>query len=431
MRQARWIWLLVLVLVGLSRLAWPATSEKTSLKPLWSIEQETSATDAVAAGGRLFLALSDRVIAYQTKTGRTLWSVELPAPRSLSADDKRVWAALDGKIVVLTAKTGERIAEKDLPAGETILAPAPILDRLPAQHGAGSLLLDADSLETLYQSAEPLFGEYAAMLRQTGYWKDRIDPAREQVFFLTPGELTAVSLETGQPNYTVASEDQPIGRPTVYQDLVLVRGAESLSCHRTRDGELLWRSELTSSAATYPLMIAQREDYPVKRTLPWYLSFWRWLKALFGFGDPATLLLQTGDGLAFHLTQRAKVKYFYPVPDDPRPLADVEGDAYWTYIFTDERDGQVKSVLQRMNKTSRQLYGRQAIPGRATGMFVMGRKWLFAEMAPGILAGLDQDECDLKRTYERPGDHLIGLFTQDKTMLAVFGQGHIAAFNRY
>jgi len=431
MRHSQLVGFLLLLMIGIPWRAWSSADENKPLKPVWSSEQAAEVRDAVAADGRLFLALADRVAAHRSKTGRMLWSVELPAPLSVSADNDHVWVALERKIVLLAADSGEQLGEGELPAGETILAPTPLGDRLLAQSGAGSLLLDAESLKILHQNAEPLFGEHAAMLRQTGYWKARVDLSRELIFFAPPGQLTAVSLKSGQPVFTVALQERPFGWPTVYEDRVFLRDAEGLTCRQTSDGEPLWRNKLTPTKAPYPLLVINREDYPTKRTLPWYLSFWLWLKSLFGLGDPSTLFLQTAEGLAFHLTQRAKVKYNYPLPDEPRPLADAGADAYWLYTFTDTRDGQEKSSLLRMNKKSRQLYGRSVTPGRATGLFVMGRRWLFAEMSPGVLVGLDQDECDRKRVYEIPDDRLVGLFSDEKVMIVVSGKGHVAAFNRY
>ncbi|NLH47609.1 MAG: PQQ-binding-like beta-propeller repeat protein [Myxococcales bacterium] len=407
-----------------------AAAAPRALKPVWQTELGEPVTDAVAAGNRLFVGHAAGVRACSLADGHELWKVDAAGLTSLAADNDNLWLIAGTALRRLDPATGREQAAATLESGGALLAPAPFENRLLLEIAGGSQVRDAASLQLLYQSPAPLFGERAAFLRQSGQWRARLDTGRRQIFFVENGRLRAVDAATGKPAYTVAEAVDLIDWPTVHEDRVFAVNAKKIHCFATKNGKLLWSNRFAAPNPIDPAILTNRADSAALSDLPWHQRLWKWGKRLAGADWEDLLTLHYKNGLVFYFIHRNKLHLSHPLPDEVTLIADDGRFVFWLYTFVDEKDGTTKSVLMRHDKVKEMLYGRSAVAGRGSGFTVFGNNRLYAELAPGYLAELTPIELEPRGVSVFPEDELRTLLEAGSRIVAVSRLGRIHVFPR-
>jgi len=368
--------------------------------PKWKTSLGQEAVDAVAAGKAVYTAAISEITAIDLERGDKIWSCPFAAVSSLAANETKVWVSGGGKLSVIDAATGKIVKNQNLPFKQLLLAPAPVNNRLLAETDRGSALLDADGLKTLYQSKEPLFDERRALLKQTGKWRARINEAKNLVYFVADGKLTAVDLTSGKIKFTSAAVSGLVGWPTVLGDTVLAFAPESLVCFNGDDGGIKWTSKVPTPQPINPLIVFA--------------------------GPTQRLTFVYPGGLLHHHPDKNKIQIYYPIPERVWPIRAEGEDTFFLYIYTDETDQQMKSAVMRLSQKTAQLYGRSPATGETGGWVVFGKNQVLAELAPGQLQLMDRWELKRIDTFVLPNDRLIYLAATEAKAVAVSQKGVVA-----
>lgn len=406
------------VCLGVAATAFAASTPR----PLWQTTVDAPVADAVITKWRVFVATPAGLRAVTVKDGSHAWSVDHPGIRSVSAARRRVWAADARQLAVFDAETGAKKHEIPAPSGSVALAPHPVAGRVLAQRDGVTVIHDGQTLAELSRHGEGLFGERAAFLRQTGFWRARLDADTGRAFFVHGRQLDAVSLRDGKTLFSVATEHDLIGWPTFHDGRVFVFSKDRLLMIDPTKGEVAWTSSLPTPDPVEPLIVS-RSDAEQR---PWHQRAWVWAREIVG-GSRDYLTLVYAHGIAFHNVDRPRPGLLTPMPDRPLPLVDDGESIFWLFRYVDEADGAAKSALMRMAKHGYQLFGRSPQPGEPTGRFVVGSKRLYVETAPGTLTVFNYNECTVAARLDFGGE-LATFGAADGRLIVVTRDGRVLAY---
>ncbi|MDP8221995.1 MAG: PQQ-binding-like beta-propeller repeat protein [Candidatus Lernaella stagnicola] len=422
---SRCLWLVVCLVALLTGSATADDESVRQLTPRLQIDVGEPLVDAVSAHGRLFAATADELHAFDPASGRAIWRRRIPNLQSLAVGAHRVWAAAKGSLRQYRIEDGTPILVTETEGDHMMLAPEPVARRLAAQVDGSSVIMRAGDHEILLRHAEPLFpSRWEIFARQTGFWRARLDENNERIFFVAGRRLTAASLQTGAVLYEKSLRHAAVGWPTYLDGSLYFFGANRFFCVDADNGKIRFVSRLNTPRPPVPVVVARQES--TQRV--WYERLWYWGRRVMGLSR-TYVVLRYKNGLAFHYRERDETRLFHPMPGDPLPLFDDGASVFWLMRFKDEVDGIEKSALMRMSKYGNQCYGRAEFAGTASGLHVLSRQRVYAEMAPGRLVSFGIVDLRPRALYDF-GDRLIALTQTGGFIVAAAANGRIAVFNR-
>lgn len=387
-----------------------------AMNKIWTYASDLPASSMVCYGSRLFIAYPDgNVCALSIDPGVLFWRKKLKGhgPVQLSVYADTLVALRDQTVSVQNGTTGvvERTFELPVSGKTIVLMPEILYGRMLLEVDGTSVVLDVQTEKVIYQSSGPmLYGKPACVFANEN-WRSGLDENRHRWHFVNGEKIVAFDLKLGQEVWSRPCNLALFGVTTKYKDVIYAAAPNGLFAVDDEDGSPLFTSRLRNMTITSPYL-----HFVTKRGM----TFWDLLTKT----DRITIEVQ--QGIALHACRRGTTSGgVYRIPDIARLMFTYRHNYYFTYSYISTDDQQWHSMVMMQSDKSKQVYGRNDVLGKSTGMFVKGRHRIYPELSPGVLYEVTKKQALLTSSVKLSGSPFLAMCLSGKRVVVATAEGDV------